>query len=360
MVIKLHGSLDGTETNMSFLNLPPLKAASSSPSTAAGENITRQISFSSAAASLVSEPETPSRLLTPGVTKLNTGTARHVDATTVRQCFEEAPVPMLARAATAPSQGLPQASSEASVEVVRYDILTLRQWFNSMDIDHDGHITKQEWFSFLSGNIRLRHILLHREAEPPNFIKDRFSAETVQMLQEEAKELKKLTRIMRELDANKNGMLEFDEFVDLFRRSGHLMQYRLDSNPRIQMAGLLGGMHNDLDNISEVVAEEFEHLAKWNLQGERRRVMELHLLQQVDPTSPAALRIQRKHLDEHSVLSATLHHKLGGSLSSSMRSTSSSSHSTSAFRPRAFTPRATPKKRAGDFSMLGSRMMGLA
>mmetsp|Transcript_120743 Transcript_120743/g.336924 ORF Transcript_120743/g.336924 Transcript_120743/m.336924 type:complete len:323 (+) Transcript_120743:70-1038(+) len=222
-------------------------------------------------------------------------------------------------------------SAGGSTEKVRYDILTLRHWFDSMDADRSGEVTELEWFNFLRNNPRLRRVFRVGEGELPPSIKDRFSGEARELLKREARELRRVKKVIRELDSDKNGTLQFEEFVEFFRRSGYLQEYESDDPPKARLAAIMSIMKSSPGEVDETLVEEFEHLCKWNLQGERRRALEAHVLQHVGPQSPAGARIQRRCLP--------------------------TSTESSLLQP-CDTPRA--HRRGNDFLAVGSRMMGSA
>lgn len=218
-------------------------------------------------------------------------------------------------------------------EKAKYDVLTLRQWFNQMDTQHSGHVTKQEWFHFLRCNPRLRQMMLHGDIGDTT-TRDRFSDESQERLKQEAKEMKRLLKIVRELDADRSGTLEFEEFVEFFRRSGNLIEYGAEAHhhPRARLASIVGHMHANPDTIDEALVEECEQLAKWNMYGERRQSLEDDVLQQVTHPSTAAARMANRRSGARSV------------------------EPPSSIGWRSETPR---QRRASEFTAVGSRMLGL-
>mmetsp|Transcript_65808 Transcript_65808/g.207876 ORF Transcript_65808/g.207876 Transcript_65808/m.207876 type:complete len:366 (-) Transcript_65808:23-1120(-) len=223
----------------------------------------------------------------------------------------------------------------AAAETALYDVLTLRQWFNGMDTDHSGSVTKQEWLDFLRCNPQLRRLMVHGSAATNPVVRDRFSEESMEVLRQEAKEMRRFMRILRELDTDRNGTLEFEEFVEFFRRSGNLIEYGAEAHPRARMAVILGWMHADPTMIDEALIQEFEQLVKWNMQGEQRRCLEEDVIQTVSPLSPAAKRMQTRMQNSRSADSTPRRHAA-----------------------RSETPRG--RRRANDFSSVGSRLLGLA
>lgn len=178
----------------------------------------------------------------------------------------------------------------------RFDILTLRQWFNVMDTDHNGHVSKMEWYEFLRNNPKLKYFILHGNVQmPPPGYRDRATDETAQIQRAETKEMRRLVKIWREIDADGNGTLEWDEFIEFFRRNGNLLEYETQDHPKARLTNILCEMHDKPDNVNEATLEEFERLTKANVHGNRRRSLEMEALTNCSPQSPTAVRIHRRH-----------------------------------------------------------------
>jgi len=169
---------------------------------------------------------------------------------------------------------------------LKWDRLTIWQRFNKIDEDHNGNVSKQEWLSFLRQNPKFRALLLNMgESAYP----DRFSKISLQRLRVEAKEMKKVMQIWKELDADNNGALDFDEFVKIFQHTGHYLQYRDEANPRDQVASILSGtQENALVSSS---AHTVMQLAKHHVSSGRRPTIQFDLMQQIAAESPTALHI---------------------------------------------------------------------
>merc|ERR1719321_187034 len=50
----------------------------------------------------------------------------------------------------------------------------------------------------------------------------------------------RIAKIYKDIDVNKNGSLQWEEFLDFFRRKGLLLTYATPNNPRDRMAETLG------------------------------------------------------------------------------------------------------------------------
>lgn len=194
-------------------------------------------------------------------------------------------------------------ANDSSVVKARFDKLTLTQWFKDMDKDGSGAVDKKEWLSFMRSNPQLKQFLLRGDASPPH---GACSGDAARRMQEDAREFKRLLQIWRDIDTDKNGTLEFEEFVDFFRQSGNLLEYALPDNPKERLATILGEMTDrsnrggedyfgESASVSEEVLEEFEHLTKSTLHGQRRRSLEAEAMKQMSRESQVAARIERRH-----------------------------------------------------------------
>jgi Ca2+-binding EF-hand superfamily protein len=149
-------------------------------------------------------------------------------------------------------------------ELGQWDILTLRQWFNNMDVDRDGSITKHEWFQFIVSNPKFQGILVGDASQP---VKDQLS-------RDQAVRRKQAMKIFRDVSDN-SGTIGFDQFVEFFRRTGQLVEYQNTANPRVQMADLLRDFHNrDTAVVSDAEVRQMVRLAGQNLQGLHRKTVE--------------------------------------------------------------------------------------
>lgn len=99
----------------------------------------------------------------------------------------------------------------------------------------------------------------------------------------EAKEMKHVMSVWRELDVDNNRILDFDEFVEIFKRVGHYFKYRVEANPpEPPMASIISGTKEN------ALAHTFMHLSKLHLPHRRRPSIELEVTQQITAESPTA------------------------------------------------------------------------
>lgn len=170
----------------------------------------------------------------------------------------------------------PQGQQHRASEVAKWDRLSLRQWFNKIDKDRSGSISKQEWFNFIRRNPKFRQTLLNLTGEP---VADRFSTASLQRGRAEATEIKRLMKTIKALDVDNSGTLDFEEFLEVFRRTGHLIEYRSETNPREEMASILGDIQDGKDAVGNGAVHQLVSLARDNLTGKQSRDVERKALQ---------------------------------------------------------------------------------
>jgi len=77
-----------------------------------------------------------------------------------------------------------------------------------------------------------------------------------------ATELKQVIRIFKDIDFDKDNKLDFEEFVELFRRTGHLIELKSEANPRHKILCLLGGISQDTKGVSNSMAGQLVDLTR--------------------------------------------------------------------------------------------------
>eukprot|EP00747_Dinoflagellata_sp_TGD_P211211 gnl/TRDRNA2_/TRDRNA2_84410_c0_seq3.p1 gnl/TRDRNA2_/TRDRNA2_84410_c0~~gnl/TRDRNA2_/TRDRNA2_84410_c0_seq3.p1 ORF type:complete len:304 (+),score=41.40 gnl/TRDRNA2_/TRDRNA2_84410_c0_seq3:64-912(+) len=164
----------------------------------------------------------------------------------------------------------PTVQSPDSQPLPKFDTLTLREWFNKMDEDRTGSITKPRWLEFLRRNPEFRTIILGRG------MTKLITKVSFKNLHEEARQLRQekrhLGHLWTELDTDGNGTLEWDEFLEFFSKTGRLLVYETKDNPRDRLAGMLQEMHEQQNDLaSEAERNEFNDLSKKYLDLGRRR-----------------------------------------------------------------------------------------
>lgn len=127
-----------------------------------------------------------------------------------------------------------------------FDIFTIRQWFMEMDSNRSGSVTKQEFIHFLRNRPRLRRLFIDAGKQR----RQQYKGDATQITdsQAEALEMRRLLKLLKEIDEDGNGTLEFEEFLDFWRVSGFLLEYETPSNPREQIAAVLGQIQEGQGN----------------------------------------------------------------------------------------------------------------
>jgi len=83
--------------------------------------------------------------------------------------------------------------------------------------------------------------------------------------------VKSMLKMWPMIDTDKNGTLEWEEFIEFFRINGFFLEYRTKDNPKDRMAQILTHLHDDnvVQDASDL--DEFAQLKNIHLMGERRR-----------------------------------------------------------------------------------------
>lgn len=157
----------------------------------------------------------------------------------------------------------------------RFDVLTLREWFNEMDSDHSGHVTKVKWLDFLRANPSVKSIILAGSGaeQDGSGLPKAMSNESAKRTQ--VRQLRFLQKIWKDIDEDGNGTLEWEEFIEFFRKLGFLFQYADPNNPKDRLAEMLKDLHENAESMSEDRFDEFHHLKGKHLHAEKRRVLEV-------------------------------------------------------------------------------------
>lgn len=155
--------------------------------------------------------------------------------------------------------GAPAVAASAKT---RHDVLTLRQWFNSMDAERAGHITKLQWTTFFRANPSFKSVFLDAGPHAAG-------------VKAEAEEFRQLVRIRKEIDHGGGGTITFDKFVRYFRECGRVVEYETENAPTERIGAILGDLHGGpsagpRNVMSDQQFEEFDNLTK-HLDSRRRR-----------------------------------------------------------------------------------------
>merc|ERR1712224_614730 len=103
----------------------------------------------------------------------------------------------------------------------------------SADKDNNGYLRKSEFLSFLIENPELSKMLTQD-------LRESRVSETEGHPQ--GKVQRHLLKCFKEIDADKKGTLDFEEFLALFKRAGCFLEYTSEDNPRERAADVLASL----------------------------------------------------------------------------------------------------------------------
>lgn len=123
-----------------------------------------------------------------------------------------------------------------------YDTYTIRQWFMQMDADHSGEISKDEFISFLRNHKTLSHMMLmgSQVQMSDSAVSKTSSPETAKRVSQ-ALAVRRLIKLFNEMDKDGNQSMDWEEFLEFFRRAGYLLEYTTKDNPRDRAAEIIAG-----------------------------------------------------------------------------------------------------------------------
>jgi Ca2+-binding EF-hand superfamily protein len=117
----------------------------------------------------------------------------------------------------------------------RYDMATLEKWFKEIDVAQQDSITEEDFIVAMRNHKDLQGLLCQIMGIPADFefatSSDRLSRfmspdQRRQMeLEQQRAEDKRIKDILKEIDEDSSGSIEWDEFVEFFRRAGFLLDH---------------------------------------------------------------------------------------------------------------------------------------
>lgn len=129
-------------------------------------------------------------------------------------------------------KGVDKKQNKASHKIL-FDTFKIRTWFMSADKDNNGYLRKSEFLSFLTENPELSKMLTQD-------LRESRVSETEGHPQ--GKVQRHLLKCFKEIDADKKGTLDFEEFLALFKRAGCFLEYTSEDNPRERAADVLASL----------------------------------------------------------------------------------------------------------------------
>lgn len=152
-----------------------------------------------------------------------------------------------------------------------FDICTIRTWFMEMDVERSGHVSKEGFMQFIRNRPQLRRLFIHAGQERYKVTGGRKFEITGK--EAEALEIRRLLKLLKEIDQDGNGTLEWEEFLDFWRVAGFLLEYETKNNPREQIAEVLGQIHESHTNgtSDDRLRGQLSNLAAEHLSSQSRR-----------------------------------------------------------------------------------------
>mmetsp|Transcript_68267 Transcript_68267/g.134936 ORF Transcript_68267/g.134936 Transcript_68267/m.134936 type:complete len:255 (-) Transcript_68267:175-939(-) len=144
----------------------------------------------------------------------------------------------------------------------RFDLLRLREWFNRMDVEQCGYVTKGSFMNFLRNQPQLQALLVDGQAPQQNFRRTG--------LQEDAVRWRRQSSTWEDFSCGQAHM-EWHQFVDFFRRRGWVLDYKTKDNPRDRLAEMLADLHTRPFEPDRQTLHEFAELRRGHLQGQQKR-----------------------------------------------------------------------------------------
>lgn len=111
----------------------------------------------------------------------------------------------------------------------KFSVQTLRNFFRTLDSDGSGSISKREMIVALRANKNLQSLFLNHKQAPQTQIATQRQMED-QSVEGRRQELQNILKILREVDSDGSGSLEWDEILEFFRRAGLLLEYQAEAH----------------------------------------------------------------------------------------------------------------------------------
>lgn len=110
----------------------------------------------------------------------------------------------------------------------RFDMQRLSKWFREIDAKKSGRITQRELIVSLRRHQGIQALFcMSHGLEYRGEVQAGTAAEIA--TRERRDEILRIKEILREVDADNSGTMEWEEFVDFFRRAGLLLEYEENS-----------------------------------------------------------------------------------------------------------------------------------
>lgn len=124
---------------------------------------------------------------------------------------------------------------ELNHQKIAFDECSIRVMFMEMDADASGTITKEEFINYIRSRPQMQNVMysaLKPDASPQ-------ASPTSSPQASRVMGIKRIIALYKAVDKEGHGSATWDEFLDLFRRTGLLITYTTPNNPRDRLAGAL-------------------------------------------------------------------------------------------------------------------------
>jgi len=156
------------------------------------------------------------------------------------------------------------------------------------DADGSGEIDKDEFLAYFQSQPHLRVIIAEQGVKHCASSADQASGNSVKTDPRLAYaiEMKRMLKVLRKLDVDGNGTLDYNEFLDFFRQAGYLIEYA-QANPRDELQDIMAKLQDVGDEKEEnKLVAELEYLGKKTLNIQQRRKSEMLINRSIDEDLP--------------------------------------------------------------------------
>lgn len=107
----------------------------------------------------------------------------------------------------------------------KFNIPTLRKWFAEIDADGGGQVSRRELIVAMRNHRDLQAVLLSAASQSVSSSGGGTSDDAEDVIQAKNAELRRIMAVMNEVDTDNSGTMDWEEFVEFFRRAGFLLEY---------------------------------------------------------------------------------------------------------------------------------------
>lgn len=152
----------------------------------------------------------------------------------------------------------------------KFNKRTLQKWFKDIDRDGSGSITQRELIVALRARPETLKIFQRIQGfDVKDEKEDVFERNSDELREREKAKIYRIKEILSDIDTDGNGTMEWDEFVDFFRRAGLLLEYKTQS--ALNRTSLCV----QAENTKELRKQEEERQGSKELTGRRTAISRL-------------------------------------------------------------------------------------